>query len=94
MTSAKLFINGGSQVCSPTEESLVEGKEGCGHPVEDEARHARVPADAQAMIDALSAFAPGTKLQREQPPAQDRTESLHEFERVPALRIANWALGE
>lgn len=73
MSTAKLFTHGGSQAVRLPKEFRFEGTEVHVRRVGNEVvLSAQVPAGAQAMIEALSAFEPGVQLQREQPPAQER----------------------
>ena len=73
MNSAKLFTHGGSQAVRLPKEFRFEGTEVHVRRVGGEVvLSPRAPASAQSLIDALSAFEPGVKLEREQPPAQER----------------------
>lgn len=74
MSVAKLFTHGGSQAVRLPKEFRFEGTEVHVRRVGDEVvLSARPPADWAAIEAALDAFEPGTQLQRDQPPAQERT---------------------
>ncbi len=73
MGVAKLFSHGGSQAVRLPKEFRFEGTEVHVRRVGDEVvLSARLPADHQAMLDALDAFEPGVLLTREQPAEQAR----------------------
>ena len=73
MNLAKLFSHGGSQAVRLPKEFRFQGTEVHVRRVGDEVvLSARPPADFQAMLDALAAFEPGTRLMREQPAQQER----------------------
>ena len=73
MAVAKLFTHGGSQAVRLPKEFRFEGTEVFVRRVGDEVvLSARAPADVQSMIDALDAFEPGTRLERDQPGPQRR----------------------
>lgn len=73
MSVAKLFTHGGSQAVRLPKEFRFEGTEVHVRRVGDEiVLSPRPPASVRSLIDALDAFEPGLRLQREQPPAQDR----------------------
>jgi antitoxin VapB len=73
MTIAKLFTHGGSQAVRLPKEFRFDGTEVFVRRVGDDVvLSARAPADAQSLIDALSAFEPGIRLERQQPAAQKR----------------------
>lgn len=68
---AKVFVHGGSQAVRLPEEFRFEGTEVFVRRVGDEVvLSARPPADADALLDALHAFEPELRLQREQPDMQ------------------------
>ena len=74
MSVAKLFTHGGSQAVRLPKEFRFEGTEVHVRRVGDEVvLSARPAADWAAIEAALDAFEPGTPLQRDQPPAQERT---------------------
>jgi antitoxin VapB len=74
MNIAKLFTHGGSQAVRLPKEFRFEGTEVHVRRVGDEVvLSSRPPADLQAMLDALAAFEPGVRLEREQPVQQVRT---------------------
>ena len=73
MTVAKLFTHGGSQAVRLPKEFRFDGTEVHVRRVGNEvvlSPHA--PATLQAMLDALDAFEPDSRLEREQPAAQTR----------------------
>lgn len=73
MNVAKLFNHGGSQAVRLPKEFRFEGTEVHVRRVGNEVvLSARPPGDFQAMLDALGAFEPGIRLQREQPESQVR----------------------
>jgi antitoxin VapB len=73
MAIAKLFTHGGSQAVRLPKEFRFDGTEVFVRRVGDDVvLSARAPADAQSLIDALSAFEPGIRLERQQPAAQKR----------------------
>ncbi|KNZ31481.1 MAG: virulence factor [Methylibium sp. NZG] len=73
MSLAKIFTHGGSQAVRLPKEFRFESTEVNVRRVgNDVVLSARAPAGAQALIDALSAFEPGVRLQREQPAMQER----------------------
>ena len=73
MNVAKLFIHGGSQAVRLPKEFRFEGTEVHVRRVGNEVvLSARPPADVQALLDALNAFEPGVRLEREQPAQQVR----------------------
>jgi antitoxin VapB len=68
---AKLFTHRGNQAVRLPEEFRFEGTEVHVRRVGNEVvLSAQPPADLQAMLDALEAFEPGLRLEREQPSAQ------------------------
>ena len=72
-TGAKLFINGGSQAVRLPKEFRFEGTEVHVRRVGDEVvLSANPPASAQSLIDALDAFEPGVRIERDQPQADKR----------------------
>lgn len=73
MSVAKLFTHGGSQAVRLPKEFRFEGTQVHVRRVGDEVvLSARPPAAVQALIDALDAFEPGLRLQRDQPEAEAR----------------------
>jgi antitoxin VapB len=73
MGFAKLFVHGGSQAVRLPKEFRFEGSEVYVRRVGAEVvLSAKPPADAQALIDALSAFEPGVRIERDQPAQQSR----------------------
>jgi len=73
MTIAKLFTHGGSQAVRLPKEFRFDGTEVFVRRVGDDVvLSARAPASAQSLIDALNAFEPGIRLERQQPAAQKR----------------------
>ena len=73
MSVAKLFIHGGSQAVRLPKDFRFEGTEVHVRRVGDEVvLSALPPARVQTLIDALDAFEPGLRLQREQPEADRR----------------------
>ena len=71
MRPAKLFAHGGSQAVRLPKEFRFEGAEVYVRRVgNDVVLSAAPPPSADALLDALAAFEPGTTLQREQPAAQ------------------------
>ena len=73
MAIAKLFTHGGSQAVRLPKEFRFDGTEVFVRRVGDDVvLSARAPAGAQAMIDALGAFEPGSRLERQQPEPQRR----------------------
>lgn len=73
MSVAKLFTHGGSQAVRLPKEFRFEGTEVYVRRVGDEVvLSVRAPAKVQSLIDALDAFEPGLRLQREQPEADRR----------------------
>lgn len=73
MNIAKLFTHGGSQAVRLPKEFRFDGTEVHVRRVGDEVvLSPRPPADVQAMLDALDAFEPGVRLEREQPAQQVR----------------------
>ncbi len=73
MNVAKLFTHGGSQAVRLPKEFRFEGSEVHVRRVGNEVvLSALPPADLQTMLDALEAFEPGLRLEREQPAAQGR----------------------
>ena len=74
MNVAKLFTHGGSQAVRLPKEFRFEGTEVHVRRVGNEVvLSALPPADLQTMLDALDGFAPGVRLEREQPAQQVRT---------------------
>ena len=73
MRQAKLFVHGGSQAVRLPKEFRFEGTavfvRRVGHEV---VLSASAPPDADALIEALAAFEPGTVLRRDQPAEQAR----------------------
>ena len=75
--TAKPFTHGGSQAVRLPKACRFEGTEVHVRRVGDEVvLSARAPADLQALIDAIDAFEPGTRIEREQPAPQARAEIL------------------
>lgn len=75
MSVAKLFVHGGSQAVRLPKEFRFEGSEVYVRRVGAEVvLSAKPPASAQALLDALSAFEPGVRIEREQPAQQTRTD--------------------
>ena len=73
MTVAKLFTHGGSQAVRLPKDFRFDGTEVYVRRVGDEVvLSARALATVQSLIDALAAFEPGLRLQRDQPEAQRR----------------------
>jgi len=73
MSVAKLFTHGGSQAVRLPKEFRFEGHEVHVRRVGEEVVLSAVPvADWAALEAALNAFEPGVRVQREQPPAQER----------------------
>ena len=73
MAIAKLFTHGGSQAVRLPKEFRFDGCEVFVRRVGDEVvLSARAPAGVQSMIDALDAFDPGIRMEREQPGPQRR----------------------
>ena len=73
MSTARLFTHGGSQAVRLPKEFRFEGTEVHVRRVGNEVvLSPRPPADLQAMLDALEAFEPGVRLEREQPAPQER----------------------
>ena len=73
MSVAKLFTHGGSQAVRLPKEFRFEGTEVFVRRIGgDVVLSARPPADWRAFEDALGAFEPGVRLEREQPAAQER----------------------
>lgn len=73
MSVAKLFVHGGSQAVRLPKEFRFEGTEVYVRRVGAEVvLSAKPPADARALIDALDAFEPGVRLERNQPKQQVR----------------------
>lgn len=73
MSVAKLFTHGGSQAVRLPKEFRFEGTEVHVRRVGAEVvLSAQPPARVQSLIDALDAFEPGLRLQRDQPEAQVR----------------------
>lgn len=73
MSTAKLFTHGGSQAVRLPKDFRFEGTEVHVRRVGDEVvLSALAPASVQTLIDALAAFEPGLRLQREQPEADAR----------------------
>jgi antitoxin VapB len=73
MAIAKLFTHGGSQAVRLPKEFRFDGTEVFVRRVGDEVvLSARAPAGVQSMIDALDAFDPGIRMEREQPGSQRR----------------------
>jgi antitoxin VapB len=73
MAIAKLFTHGGSQAVRLPKEFRFDGTEVFVRRVGDDVvLSARAPADVQSLIDALNAFEPGIRLERQQPTAQER----------------------
>ena len=73
MNVAKLFTHGGSQAVRLPKEFRFEGGEVHVRRVGNEVvLSALPPADVQALLDALHAFEPGVRLEREQPAQQVR----------------------
>lgn len=74
MSVARLFTHGGSQAVRLPKEFRFEGTEVHVRRVGNEVvLSAHPPASVQALIDALDAFEPGVRLQREQPEADRRS---------------------
>jgi len=77
MTTAKLFTHGRSQAVRLPKEFRFEGSEVYVRRVgNDVVLSARPVASAEALLQALAAFDPGTQLQREQPVDQQRAALL------------------
>ncbi len=77
MSVAKLFVHGGSQAVRLPKEFRFEGTEVYVRRVGAEVvLSAKSPASAQALLDALSAFEPGVRIEREQPAQQTRADIL------------------
>jgi antitoxin VapB len=73
MSVAKLFTHGGSQAVRLPKEFRFEGAQVHVRRVGDEVvLSARPPVAVQALIDALDAFEPCFRLQRDQPQADER----------------------
>jgi antitoxin VapB len=73
MTSAKLFTHGGSQALRLPKEFRFEGTEVyIRRAGEDLIVSAKPAADVESMIAALHLFEPGTVIERDQPPMQER----------------------
>jgi antitoxin VapB len=73
MSTAKLFAHGGSQAVRLPKEFRFEGTEVHVRRVGDEVvLSASPPASAQSLIDALDAFEPGVRIERDQPEADIR----------------------
>ena len=73
MNTAKLFSHGGSQAVRLPKEFRFEGTEVHVRRVGDEVvLSANPPASAQSLIDALDAFEPGVRIERDQPQADKR----------------------
>jgi antitoxin VapB len=73
MSVAKLFIHGGSQAVRLPKEFRFEGTEVHVRRVGNEVvLSARAHADVESMLDALGAFEPGLRIEREQPASQRR----------------------
>jgi len=73
MSVAKLFSHGGSQAVRLPKDFRFEGTEVHVRRVGAEVvLSAHPPAKVQLLIDALDAFEPGLRLQRDQPEAQVR----------------------
>lgn len=77
MPTAKLFSHGGSQAVRLPKEFRFEGAEVHVRRVgKDVVLSAAEPPGAQALIEALSNFEPGTRIKREQPSRQQRRASI------------------
>jgi antitoxin VapB len=75
MSQAKLFTHGGSQAVRLPKEFRFEGTQVHVRRVGNEVVLSPLPpADHQAMLDALDAFEPGVRLEREQPAPQSRAD--------------------
>ncbi len=75
MSVAKLFTHGGSQAVRLPKEFRFDGTEVHVRRVGDDVVLSPRPApSADALIEALNAFEPGTHLIREQPAAEARAE--------------------
>lgn len=73
MTIAKLFTHGGSQAVRLPKEFRFEGTEvHVRHVGSEVVLSAKPPVNVQSLIDALDAFEPGLRLQREQPEVDTR----------------------
>ena len=73
MTMAKVFTHGGSQAERLPKDFRFAGTEVHVRRVGDDVvLSAAPPASAQALIDALAAFEPAVRLEREQPAADAR----------------------
>jgi antitoxin VapB len=73
MSVAKLFVHGGSQAVRLPKEFRFEGTEVHVRRVGNEVvLSAKPPGDVESLIEALSAFEPGLRIQREQPDADAR----------------------
>lgn len=73
MNIAKLFVHGGSQAVRLPKEFRFEGTEVYVRRVGAEVvLSAKPPTDARALVDALDAFEPGIRLERNQPTQQVR----------------------
>lgn len=73
MAVAKLFTHGGSQAVRLPKEFRFDGSEVHVRRVGNEVVLSAVaPPGADALIDALMAFGPGARIEREQPPEQQR----------------------
>jgi antitoxin VapB len=73
MNIAKLFVHGGSQAVRLPKEFRFEGTEVYVRRVGAEVvLSAKPPTDARALVDALDAFEPGVRLERNQPTQQVR----------------------
>ena len=74
MALAKLFTHGGSQAVRLPKEFRFEGSAVHVRRVgTDVVLSAEPPASVQSLIDALDAFEPGTRIERDQPEADKRT---------------------
>ena len=70
---AKLFQHGGSQAVRLPKEFRFEGTEVFVRKVGDEVvLSSRPGASMRRLVEALDAFEPGTRIEREQPAVQDR----------------------
>lgn len=73
MTVAKLFTHGGSQAVRLPKQFRFDGTQVFVRRVGNDVVLSRAPtASAQALIDALAAFEPGVRIEREQPSEQRR----------------------
>jgi antitoxin VapB len=77
MRAAKLFTHGGSQAVRLPKEFRFEGSEVYVRRVGDEVVLSAVPPPrADALLDALAAFEPGTVITRDQPGVQQSRQPI------------------